>query len=106
MTNNLLREAITLAGEQAFRDGRRIYACPYPVETQKAFWWFEGYQKGWLKDVFSDVEAVTMEHGNTSEDGLGAFARGLNVVNSRQEDIKKRVEEHRKKISEPKWETS
>lgn len=66
MTTNPLREAITLAGEQAFRDGRRIYTCPYPVETQKAFWWFEGYQKGWLKDVFSDVEAVMMEHGNNS----------------------------------------
>ena len=76
MTTNPLREAITLAGEQAFRDGRRIYACPYPVETQKAFWWFEGYQKGWLKDVFVDVDAVMMEHG--SGQGLdGPFAKGL-----------------------------
>lgn len=65
MTTNPLREAITLAGEQAFRNGLLIYHCPYLVGTHKYGWWVRGHHLGFAKAFASAIDDVVKE-GNSA----------------------------------------
>jgi len=54
MTTSPLREAITLAGEQAFRDGLTIKHNPYLHGQQEHIWWHHG----WLVGIFTKNDNI------------------------------------------------